>query len=53
VDYLSYFETSVAALREERRYRVFANLERQVGSFSARPVSRSVGYPGNRRLVLQ
>ena len=33
MDYLSYFETSVAALREERRYRVFANLERIVGKF--------------------
>jgi 5-aminolevulinate synthase len=31
VDYLSYFEASLAALKNERRYRCFANLERRVG----------------------
>lgn len=33
VDYLSHFERSIDALKQERRYRVFADLERQVGWF--------------------
>jgi len=33
VDYLSYFERSIDALKQERRYRVFADLERRVGRF--------------------
>jgi len=33
VDYLRYFSDSLAWLREERRYRVFANLERMAGRF--------------------
>jgi len=33
VDYLSHFEASLSALKSERRYRVFAHLERQVGRF--------------------
>ncbi|MCF1504900.1 5-aminolevulinate synthase [Afifella sp. H1R] len=32
-DYHSHFEAAIAALRNERRYRVFADLERQVGRF--------------------
>ncbi|HSG94042.1 MAG TPA: 5-aminolevulinate synthase, partial [Afifellaceae bacterium] len=32
-DYQAHFEASVAALHTERRYRVFADLERQVGRF--------------------
>ncbi len=32
-DYDSHFERAVDALREERRYRIFADLERQVGRF--------------------
>jgi 5-aminolevulinate synthase len=32
-DYRSHFESAVEALRAERRYRVFADLERQVGRF--------------------
>jgi 5-aminolevulinate synthase len=32
-DYQSHFESAVEALRAERRYRVFADLERQVGHF--------------------
>ena len=32
-DYRSHFERAVDALRAERRYRVFADLERQVGRF--------------------
>jgi 5-aminolevulinate synthase len=31
--YSSYFETAVARLKDERRYRVFADLERSVGTF--------------------
>jgi 5-aminolevulinate synthase len=33
IDYLAHFESSVAMLKEERRYRVFATLERQTGRF--------------------
>lgn len=33
VDYLKHFEHSIDALKKERRYRVFADLERQVGRF--------------------
>ena len=32
-DYRSHFESAVDALRAERRYRVFADLERQAGKF--------------------
>jgi 5-aminolevulinate synthase len=32
-DYLRHFETALEALKDERRYRVFADLERQVGHF--------------------
>jgi 5-aminolevulinate synthase len=32
-DYRSHFESALEALRAERRYRVFADLERQVGRF--------------------
>jgi 5-aminolevulinate synthase len=32
-DYRSHFGRAVDALRAERRYRVFADLERQVGRF--------------------
>jgi 5-aminolevulinate synthase len=32
-DYRSHFESAVEALRAERRYRIFADLERQVGRF--------------------
>jgi 5-aminolevulinate synthase len=32
-DYQSHFESAVEALRAERRYRIFADLERQVGLF--------------------
>src|SRR5258707_13432195 len=33
VDYLAQFESTLAALKDERRYRVFADLERQAGRF--------------------
>jgi 5-aminolevulinate synthase len=32
-DYLRHFETALDALKDERRYRVFADLERQAGHF--------------------
>jgi 5-aminolevulinate synthase len=31
VDYLAHFESTLAALKDEHRYRVFADLERQAG----------------------
>ncbi|HEU0151540.1 MAG TPA: 5-aminolevulinate synthase [Bradyrhizobium sp.] len=33
VDYLAHFESTLFALKDERRYRVFADLERKVGQF--------------------
>ncbi|MBA3520342.1 MAG: 5-aminolevulinate synthase [Rhizobiales bacterium] len=48
-DYRSHFETAVDALRAERRYRVFADLERQVGSFP-RAILRRDG--GSREIVI-
>jgi 5-aminolevulinate synthase len=33
VNYLAHFENTLDKLKDERRYRVFANLERRVGSF--------------------
>jgi hypothetical protein len=33
VDYNGSFQSAVAALKRERRYRVFADLERKVGQF--------------------
>ena len=33
MNYGKYFTDSLARLREERRYRVFADLERQAGRF--------------------
>jgi 5-aminolevulinate synthase len=33
VDYLAHFESTLAALKDEHRYRVFADLERQAGRF--------------------
>ena len=32
-DYVGSFHSAIAALKEERRYRVFADLERKVGQF--------------------
>jgi hypothetical protein len=33
VEYLAHFESTLAALKDERRYRVFADLEREAGRF--------------------
>jgi 5-aminolevulinate synthase len=49
VDYVAHFERTLAALREERRYRVFANLERQAGRF---PYARWRGPAGERDVVV-
>jgi 5-aminolevulinate synthase len=49
VDYVAYFEATLAALKEERRYRVFADLERQAGRF---PYARWRGPAGEREVVV-
>jgi 5-aminolevulinate synthase len=48
-DYDGSFESAVAALKRERRYRVFADLERKVGEF---PYARWSGPSGNREVVV-
>src|ERR1700739_3241039 len=49
VDYVAQVERTLAALREERRYRVFADLERQAGRF---PYARWRGPAGDRDVVV-
>jgi 5-aminolevulinate synthase len=49
VDYVAHFERTLAALKEERRYRVFADLERQAGRF---PYARWRGPAGEREVVV-
>lgn len=48
-NYVAHFERTLAALKEERRYRVFADLERQVGHF---PYARWRGPAGERDVVV-
>jgi 5-aminolevulinate synthase len=48
-DYNSSFEFAIAALKRERRYRVFADLERKAGQF---PYARWNGPSGNRDVVV-
>jgi 5-aminolevulinate synthase len=48
-DYDGNFESAIAALKRERRYRVFADLERKVGQF---PHARWNGPNGNRDVVV-
>src|ERR1700733_1332132 len=48
-DYDARFESTIAALKRERRYRVFADLERKVGQF---PHARWNGPSGNRDVVV-
>src|SRR4051812_31923449 len=49
VDYLAHFESTLAALKDERRYRVFADLERKVGQF---PHAYWQSPAGKREVVL-
>lgn len=49
VDYVAHFARTLAALREERRYRVFVDLERQAGRF---PYARWRGPAGERDVVV-
>jgi 5-aminolevulinate synthase len=49
VDYVAYFEATLAALKDERRYRVFADIERQAGRF---PYARWRGPAGEREVVV-
>jgi 5-aminolevulinate synthase len=48
-DYDGNFESAVAALKREHRYRVFADLERKVGEF---PYARWNGLSGDREVVV-
>jgi 5-aminolevulinate synthase len=49
IDYLSHFESTLATLKDERRYRVFATLERQAGKF---PRATWDGPTGQREIVI-
>jgi len=49
VDYIAHFERTLASLRKERRYRVFADLERRAGHF---PYARWRGPAGERDVVV-
>jgi 5-aminolevulinate synthase len=49
IDYLRHFESALDALKDERRYRVFADLERQAGRF---PHSRWQSPAGKRDVVI-
>jgi 5-aminolevulinate synthase len=48
-DYAGNFQSAIAALKREQRYRVFANLERKVGQF---PLARWHGPSGERDVVV-
>jgi 5-aminolevulinate synthase len=48
-DYNARFESAITALKRERRYRVFADLERKAGQF---PYARWNGPSGNRDVVV-
>ncbi len=45
MNYDVFFADALGPLRDERRYRVFADLERQAGRFPA----RDLAFPGGRR----
>jgi 5-aminolevulinate synthase len=49
VDYLAHFEATPSALKNERRYRLFADLERQVRRF---PYARWRSPGGTRDVVI-
>ena len=53
MDYQSIFAEAIAALHAERRYRVFADLERIAGRFPYAVWHSDAGRPRDRRLVLQ
>jgi hypothetical protein len=40
-DYIGNFQSAIAALKRERRYRVFADLERKAGQFKSPAAARS------------
>jgi 5-aminolevulinate synthase len=49
MDYLQHFETALAKLKQEQRYRVFADLERRAGQF---PRALWRGAHGEREVVI-
>ncbi len=53
MNYQRFFEEAIDQLHAERRYRVFADLERIAGAFPARHLALQRPRRGNHRLVLQ
>ncbi len=53
MNYESYFAQALAQLREERRYRVFADLERHRRPLSARNLALPAWSARRHRVVLQ
>ena len=52
-DYDALFATALGQLRDERRYRVFADLERKVGAVSLRDLAFAKRPARRRDLVLE
>ena len=53
MDYRSIFTDAIAALHAERRYRVFADIERIAGPIPHRPLAQRGGRARDRGVVLQ
>jgi hypothetical protein len=53
MDYESFFSAALDRLHQERRYRVFADLERVVGRFPSRHLAFARWSTRNRYVVLE